>query len=729
MPNNQKRAATFCFALFTLAVAAASCALIFYLVCLQVGAAFSLKRIFIAAAVGLIFSGLAEFALIKSIRQKKISPAYFSKTFITALTLCAILWLMVVMPANYLMAPKSQFSVTVQRTESTETGATQITYLNSGLDYISPRLIHFDPAIPDSAKGQTTSLQFDASGKTQFSWQGRAWKSITITLHSTQAAGITIKTPKDTFQVQIAPGADQTLNLPVLSSGYYAFLQLLTGIASLIVIWLCLSLIGLIRFKKAADFADSLLPRAPNQNFLNILAGGVFAAVSLWVVSLGLQNRLYSDDYCYLNELHKMGWLNAVLEWFHLINGRFSGHVFNFLAFEFPSIEIFLGPITVLLFVGGSLFFLFQQLLHEFERSLRIKWSALCSLTLLGILFLVIPDLFESTLWNLHSILVSGGFTFLLVFGALLLKQKRAENANPWLWGIFFFLWGLIGAGFNEVIAMLNIVLIGAVAVVLMIEKRGRKSRFSFTGLLAYLLGSAIGLIVVITSAGDSSRITRLGFSAEIKALFLALLNLIQSNSADIFAKNHFLPVALVLFMLVLAFYWGKTLPGSLQWFKRPLTRFERYLLAVSPFLLFFIAFFPSGFVSGYFPERALIIPLFYSLTAAFLLAFAWGNSHCQTASGNKTFALLLPLCLIVLCFPVFKYLLSFSRQMSRYSAEWDTRSRQIEQAVAQGKKEISITPYQYSPGVDLSTESNIWLNSCENDYYGINLNVVEKQP
>ena len=66
---------------------------------------------------------------------------------------------------------------------------------------------------------------------------------------------------------------------------------------------------------------------------------------------------------------------------------------------------------------------------------------------------------------------------------------------------------------------------------------------------------------------------------------------------------------------------------------------------------------------------------------------------------------------------------------MSRYSAEWDTRSRQIEQAVAQGKKEISITPYQYSPGVDLSTESNIWLNSCENDYYGINLNVVEKQP
>jgi hypothetical protein len=120
-----------------------------------------------------------------------------------------------------------------------------------------------------------------------------------------------------------------------------------------------------------------------------------------------------------------------------------------------------------------------------------------------------------------------------------------------------------------------------------------------------------------------------------------------------------------------------------------------------------------------------MAIPVTYAVSVAFLSAFVLGNNH--RAEGNQLLGIMLPVGTVVLGILAFNYLLSFSGQMRLFGLEWDARERQIETAIASGDKAVTVTPYQYSPGTDLSTKTNLWLGVCEKQYYGIDLIVNDK--
>ena len=201
-----------------------------------------------------------------------------------------------------------------------------------------------------------------------------------------------------------------------------------------------------------------------------------------------------------------------------------------------------------------------------------------------------------------------------------------------------------------------------------------------------------------------------------------------QRNFALIFPGNTLLPIAMIVLLILGAYFCGKTLPRSLNWTKPSLSFLEKLLLCVSPFFVFFVAFFPLTFFEGYFPERTLAFPICYAILDACLVALILGNMNRSNNHTTRALSIILIMLLFFVGYASIRNLVKFSRQMVLHRDEWDIRDQQIKQAVAEGKKEIEIIPYQVPMGTDLSTTDNLWLTQCESDFYGINIVVNDKK-
>jgi hypothetical protein len=727
MPSLLKNKAVLWRLLFVFFAAAASSFLLFYLLFFQSGKIISFTRIVIAGVAGLVLGGLAAFLFFKSIHAQKISGAMLGKLFLLCTLLCCTFYLMVPAPTNYLLAATGNIDITLKQSDPKASGSVKISLLSNGLDYIPFRNLNYRPAIENLQKGQQPTLVFDSAGETHFSWQGRAWKSIQIDLASDQPQGMTLKSAGVTQNIQLTPGQVFTLKVPVRSTAYYLGLQGLVVLATILLLWMLFVILGLLKLEKADAFLRSKVPWLSDSKWINGVIGIVFGLLILFVVVIGFQNRLYADDYCSISQLRTAGYFSSVIAWFQQMTGRFSAHIFNFLFFEFPTLNTVAGPILAIIAIGGSQVFLFTQLFAAYERPLRLKLSILFSILLLGTFFLSVPYLYESFIWNIHNISVSGGLAFFNVACGLLIYNlhEHKENKIWFVWSLLLFERGLVGAGFNEVIGMLDLLLFGIILLVVLIKKPTVSPKTMLSCIIGYLLGSAIGLYLSVTAPGNSQRMNQVGFDFQVSHAAGVYVNLIRASTADIFTKNYFLPLFLITFTLLCAYFWGKSLPAFFDWAKHPLTFFEKSFLVFLPLLVFLISFAPSAFVAGYFPERTMAIPITYSVTVAFFSALVLGNIH--RSQGNQFFGVSLSIAAIVLGVFAFKYLQGISAQMRLYDSEYDAREQQIETAVAAGATQVKVTPYQYSPGTDLSTISNLWLNPCEDNYYGINLVVNDK--
>jgi len=202
---------------------------------------------------------------------------------------------------------------------------------------------------------------------------------------------------------------------------------------------------------------------------------------------------------------------------------------------------------------------------------------------------------------------------------------------------------------------------------------------------------------------------------------------MVQLKTALIFTSNSYLSCFVLLLLVICAYIWGKTLPQPLKWIKTPFTFFEILILALLPIITYFTAFFPLAFFRGYFPPRTIAIPICYTLIEVFVLAFIFGNSRRNGHPMNKVQVISFIVLLALVCLPIAKYLMSYSRLISVHNKEWDLREIQILQSVSQGKSEMVVYPLEHPLGTDLSTQENLWLIDCFSDYYGINLTVKDK--
>jgi hypothetical protein len=714
---------------FAVLVFAAFLLLPIYTFFFQVGTAFSLKRLALSGLISTLVSSVAFYFLRKAFVSKKISNKKIIQHLIAAGVICGIYWLIAPIPQPFAFAPRSEIRVSINQLDQKSKEITQITYFNNGLEDISPAKLTFDPPILQNGDNKVAEINFDKQANSYFSWQGRSWKSIVLMINSSQPVDISVNLNGINYPYHLDQKTDLTIQLPAAHAFNFFFFQFLLFLSSVITIFLFISLISSIRVG-GSKLSSETENRWPLEEKLPIyLFIGVFGIICVGVVSIGFQNRLYSDDYCYLNTLKTSGYFQAILYYLNNVYGRYTVHALDFLAYEFPSVTTFTGPISACLLIGGSLFYLFFELLKQYERKVRILFCFFFSISSVGTIFLVVPSLFDSFIWNLYSTCVSGSFAFFVIAITVLLKKTdlKEKKGSIILWSCAFFLWGLLSAGFIEVTTVLNAAVFGIIWLVIVFTKKFEAHRNIFFYSLSFVISQLIGLIILSSFAGSSSLI-RMLFSPKISSVFSNLYTMFQRNFALIFPGNTLLPFAMIVLLVLGAYFCGKTLPQPLNWTKRSLSFLDKLLLCVSPFLVFFVAFFPLTFFEGYFPERTLAFPLCYAMLDACLAALILGNANRSYSQTNRAMSIIIVLLLGIVGYASIGNLVNFSGQMVLHRDEWDIRDQQIKQAVAEGKKEIEITPYHVPMGTDLSTSDNLWLTQCESDFYGINIVVNDKQ-
>jgi hypothetical protein len=705
-----------------------SFALFIYLFFLQTHTVVSIKRLFIAFIIGILLTLLLSRYIWELLTDKNARTVVILKSLASALLTCGILWLVLPVPRNYLLAPISQFEVTVTALQDANTGTAQLTYQSSGLDYISPRSIRFLPDVPAENKTQSTPLIFDAENKAHLSWSGRAWREVILTFDNAIPVEILVKAPGFDQTYRLESGKGISIKIPVKGQWYYfgtGFLLFLATVLSLamlyVVLWVKKSKLTVVTDREVA-------PWALRDDLLLSLITALSSVIILFVVIAGFHNRLYSDDYCYIVNLQTQGFGKALIHYLVVNNGRYSSHILDLLGFSIPTVNTLVGPLTVAVLVGSSLFFLFWQLLNQYVRSLRLRLSVAVAVVLVGSIFSVVPNLYESFVWNLHAIIVAGGFALTCINGGLFIYLLRSKEGvrRPVLCGGIFFLLGLVGAGFSEVNTVLNIVIAGIALLFVLFKKKTRRFRDFALFLLVYLFSCMIGLVVMVRVPGSSARMGML-FSAMITDVFPYFYSMVSANTRLILSANHFVALPVALALVLSGLFVGYRLPSLLVWVKKEYSFLEGVGWIFSPFLLYFVAFFPLAFFRGYFPPRTLAIPICFVLTTMFLVALAAGNRLRDYLIKGRL--LHLPLAIVTIIAFVFAaiYLVGFVQNMAQSAKEWDVRQQQILQAVAHGKKDLVVAPLEHPVGTDLSTTENLWLVPCVGNYYGIDLMVQQK--
>lgn len=714
---------------FAVLVSAAFLLLPIYTFFFQVGTAFSLKRLALSGLISTLISSVVVYFLRKAFISKKICNTKIIQNLIAAGVICGIYWLIAPIPQPYVFAPRSEIQVSVHQLDQKNKGITIVSFFNNGLEDISPTKLAFDPPILQNGDNNVTEINFDKQANAHFSWQGRSWKSFVLTINSSQPLDISVNLNGIDYPYYLDQKTDLTIQLPVANAFLFFFFQFLLFLSSVFTIFLFIGFISSIKVgvSKTSSKTENQWPfevKLPIYLFI-----GVFAIICLGVISIGFQNRLYSDDYCYLNTLKTSGYFQAILYYLNNVYGRYTVHALDFLAYEFPSVTTFTGPISACLLIGGSLFYLFFELLKQYQRKVQLLLSFFFSISSLGTIFLVVPSLFDSFIWNLYSTCVSGSFSFFVIAITVLIKKtgQQEKKTSILLWSCAFFLWGLLSAGFIEVTTVLNAAVFGIIWLAIVFTKKYKAHRNIFFYSLSFVISQLLGLII-LSSFAKSSSLIRMLFSPKISSVSSNLYTMFQRNFVLIFPGNTLLPFAMIVLLVLGAYFCGKTLPQSLKWTKPSFTFLEKLLLCVSPFLVFFVAFFPLTFFEGYFPERTLAFPICYAILVACLAALILGNENRLHSQTNRAMSIIMIILLCIVGYTSIGNLENFSRQIALHRDEWDIRDQQIKQAVADGKKEIEITPYQVPMGTDLSTTDNLWLTQCESDFYGINIVVNDKK-
>jgi len=233
--------------------------------------------------------------------------------------------------------------------------------------------------------------------------------------------------------------------------------------------------------------------------------------------------------------------LYGVYESYLIQNGRFMSHILDFAVWFLGRVSILLGPIIVFLGLGDSAWYFIYQILHLENRYKRLIISAGNSLILIVLILLLQPDLYESTYWTLHALIVTGGLglsTF--AFGLLVRKISRYDLNAPGRVEIHSqsrkypghkilrrsasylgsFMLGLMSAGFNEAITIYILAFVVVLIVLTRTKWLVRDSLSSVSGLLLmFLSGALTGLFFVIFGQGNQQRTSVLGLETNFASI------------------------------------------------------------------------------------------------------------------------------------------------------------------------------------------------------------------
>ncbi|MEN4013159.1 MAG: DUF6056 family protein [Bellilinea sp.] len=438
--------------------------------------------------------------------------------------------------------------------------------------------------------------------------------------------------------------------------------------------------------------------------------------------STAAHNRLYADDYCYLNVLRDYGWGGAVWNFFTTINGRLMSHIVNFLAFLLGSGSIPLGPLVLLAGLGSSLYYLLSAVLCPLPR----RFAALISAGLAFFAFIISTDPFQAVFWTLHALIVTGGLSLLILALGVWARAVQASPAAGRL--ALLFLLAFLSAGFHESITILGMACFGGAAYLEWRSPKQGEPRARLPVGLAGLAGTALGFIIILSSSGNATRMATIGVSTELSRVVELGLMLLWKNFLYLFGaadEGRAFPFLVYVLLLLAGVIIGMRLKHLWLATMFQLCGWEKALLLHLPLAAILMMLAPSAFIGGYFPERSLLVAQFVLCAGSFVIG-VWGGSRLRQRGLNLGWGglVIVALILIAVSGQSAMRLEALNAQMRLHAAEWDARAALIRQAAAEGQNRLVVPPYQYNFGLDLQPNPTNWLNLCIEDYYGIRLSL-----
>ncbi len=417
-----------------------------------------------------------------------------------------------------------------------------------------------------------------------------------------------------------------------------------------------------------------------------------------------LYTPLFADDYSYSFSFANKEWINSIsdivrsqIEHYKIMNGRSITHLLGqlFLYLGKPIFNI----INSFAFIG--LIFLIYFYSYGTFKNVNLTWFILINFILWG----VTPNFGQSFLWLIGSSNYMYGILLILVF---LVPYRMEMNDNTdyrkenklykFLKAIICLIMGIISGWTNENTSVSLIVII-ILSLGLYKLKNKKYEIWMFSG----FLGSIIGCIIMLTSPGQSSRLSGAGGFGNI----ISWIKRFCFISFDLF--TYLMPIILLLaFCIIIYFYTGKS---------------KNYKnLAV--FFIFFIGALASIYsmiASPAFPDRVWsgsIIILTISVGNIFSL-IDW--------SSNKLIKHFI-IAIILLCSLNFlsNYVNGYF-DLKSIKLENDSRVSYIEEEKKKGNINVEINPIKgytkyscFDYNGDLNSDKNEWPNTAIARYYGL---------
>ncbi|MEW6181452.1 MAG: DUF6056 family protein [Chloroflexota bacterium] len=590
----------------------------------------------------------------------------------------------------------------------------RVVWLNNGISDISYEMVEWQDEVEITPEG--VRWLNDPQNGMGFVWNGRGWGNFKLSVQGEGKWLVKVSTASQSFEYLLEgkPTFARTFEFPIGSE--------LQKYLTLIPLWLNAAFgIAFLLYLITGDAISRWnvnLPVRVYTLFIPLLIGVIVLIGWGLTFSVAASNRLYADDYCYLNVLRDYGWWGAIQNFYQTINGRFMSHLFNYTALLFGQASVPLGPLFLLAAVGSSSLWVLSALFREANRLFLV----LTALGLTFFVFVISSDKFQAIIWSLHALIVSGGLSFLLLALGSWLRLRNMPHRRSALAALFIF--SFLAAGFHETIAILE----GGIFFLLgwlewrAVQQDGktRKIPVALLGLTAALLGFAL----VVFSPGNLTRVDTIGVSTEANKVLTTGLATIGKSLHYLFGgmESGF---AFPLLVLILTYFSGMGSGYFLSLHKTglsfPLRLWEKLIVILFPVLITLVMFIPSAFLGGYFPERTLFVPQTVLVFGSFALGVWTGDSLKSKGVSFSFGAVVLTLILTLAVGWIAVHQLSaMNEQMRLHAAEFDAREQLIRQAIQRGEPQVFVPPYRYNFGLDVQPNPKNWLTLCIGDYYGI---------
>lgn len=450
----------------------------------------------------------------------------------------------------------------------------------------------------------------------------------------------------------------------------------------------------------------------------------VFASLALaGLAYLGSHTRYIADDYCSDYYARGLGLLNSIMYWYVNWTGRYSAAAFDWLVFAKvfgPHGAHLVPPITIAIWLATTI-----ATVHVSLKAIAPRASVMAAAIAIGVslvlaVMVLSPQIPQSYFW-LNGIRLYSLPLVVMTLMVFLFRWTLPRLKPTWsLWLVATAAFGLtfVNGGFNEILAVLQLLLLSYMAGVHWLS-HGRRVDVALRILAAAILGAVASVVVVALAPGNAVRMAGLPPSPSV-ARWVALT--IRSH-LHFFHHVFLSPLRLTALLgaLSVSAWVGTRHGGQIS---------SRWRTIVVPFLagllLPIICIIPA--VYGYDsqpPARSLSIAAFAVVTCWMYTSFHIGRWIARSGRSPRrlevgliaTANLLIGIAAVL----SLRYVDQNRGAYMAFARKWDAMDAQVRQARARHEPFAEIPAMSNWAALQCPNDDpKFWLTDCYSEYYGI---------